>query len=457
MSKIPLGRRTRIGIIAVIVVAILVLAGVSLVVSSKGTKSESGKLQVVASFYPLYFFSTEVGKDKIDASMLIPDNAEPHAWEPSPSDLRKVTQADVLVYNGQGFEPWMSSFLDSVENDHLVVVDTSNNISPIVSSEVREVYDEANGTLVSGPFDSVAATPSNEGAPVVKAETACYHIMLSNMTGGSGGFVAMSVLEGGDYRFFVTNATSFKITEQNGAEVTYEMDLGKLDSYPMFNSSKFFEMEAGETYYVSFDPSQATGTDLVMVRAADEGGKGGSEESHHHGLTDPHFWLDPLNAMVQVDNIAEAFKEADPVNAEYYQRNADNLKVRLSALDHEFRDGLAGRTKNVIVTTHEGFDYLANRYGFEAYAALGISADSQPSAQDLANLADKVTSLGLHYVFGEPIYSDATMRTIAEETKTQVLVLDGIHGRTGVHEGWNYFQIMEDNLKNLQKGLEVTP
>ncbi len=96
---------------------------------------------------------------------------------------------------------------------------------------------------------------------------------------------------------------------------------------------------------------------------------------------DPHFWLDPLTAKVQVDNIAKAFIGADPENATYYQANAVDLKSRLDQLDKDFQAGLEGRTKNDIVTTHEGFNYLAMRYGFEAHAAIGISGDEQPSVQ----------------------------------------------------------------------------
>ena len=119
-------------------------------------------------------------------------------------------------------------------------------------------------------------------------------------------------------------------------------------------------------------------------------------------------------------------------------------------------DGLAGRTKDAIITTHEGFNYLAERYGFEAHSATGISADSQPSAQDLAGLVDMVNTLGLHYVYSEPIYSDAVMGTVAAETGTTVLVLDGVHGRSGIHANMDYFQIMYANLEALRMGLEVS-
>lgn len=428
------------------------------IIVNYGTGQGSDKMTVVASFYPLYYFSSEIGQDKVDVSMLIPDNSEPHSWEPRPSDIVKVDRADILVYNGQGFEPWMDNFLGSLTSDDVIVVDTSKNVSLIMSAEAREVYEEAVSILSNGPNSTAAASSSEEDAPIVEAENGKVAVTFSSAPNNKS-FIALSVPEGGDYRLFVTNNTPFSVLSEDGTEISYEMDNGYVGWFPMFSGSKFLELEEGETYYVSFGSSDASGTDLVIVHAEEhdhEEGEGHEEEhEHHHGINDPHFWLDPLNAKVQVDNILAAFVKADPDNAEFYRDNAADLKSRLDDLHQEFVDGLADRAKNAIVTTHEGFDYLAERYGFEAYGAIGISGDAQPSAHDLAELADLVEELGLRYVFGEPIYSNALIETIADETGTQVLILDGIHGRSGVHAKLDYFQIMRKNLEALQTGLEV--
>jgi len=276
-------------------------------------------------------------------------------------------------------------------------------------------------------------------------------VVFSPLTSGNGGYIKLSSTGGGDIRLFVTNATEFSIRSSNGTELEYELNNDVVSSYPQFNGSKFVELKAGEVYSAFFE-SNAAGTGLVMTVGEEEG-----EGGHEHGLNDPHIWLDPLSAKAQVSNILKAFISADPSNATAYQQNADDLMSRLDGLDQEFANGLANRTKNAIITTHEGFNYLAQRYDFDAYAAIGISADAQPSAADLAALADKVNDLGLNYVFSEPIFSDRVIDTIARETGAQVLVLDGIHGRTGVHANMDYFEIMRANLESLKVGLEVAP
>jgi len=293
-------------VIAVVCVVLVIAAISTLAITSSHSDQ---RLKVVASFYPIWFFASEVGGERANVLMLIPDNVEPHSWQPSPSDLVMVSDADLFIYNGGGLEPWVDEFISQSHNPNLVVVDASVNITPI-------------------------------------------------MAGG--------------------------------------------------------------------------------------------------GYEDPHFWLDPPSAKVQVRNVLDGFRSADPSNASYYEKNAKALQDRLDGLHEDFVEGLENRTKDVIVTTHEGFGYLAHRYGFEAYAALGISADQMPSTQDLAELVEIVREFDLHYVFAEPLYSDAVIETIAKETGAQVLILDGLHGRTGIHSNLDYFEIMYENLKNLKIGLEVS-
>ncbi|MFA5313788.1 MAG: zinc ABC transporter substrate-binding protein, partial [Methanomassiliicoccales archaeon] len=171
---------------------------------------------------------------------------------------------------------------------------------------------------------------------------------------------------------------------------------------------------------------------------------------------DPPFWLDPLAAAVQAENIADAMIAADPEHAAYYQDKCDELVERLVQLDADYKVGLENKTKDVIVTTHEGFDYMALRYDFTAYGAVGISGEDQPSAGEMADLVDLVEELGIEYIFSEPIFDDAIMQQISEETGAGVLILDGVHGRSGPHADMDYFEIMYENLESLRKGLGVT-
>jgi zinc transport system substrate-binding protein len=66
--------------------------------------SNQAKIKVIASFFPIYEFVKAVGRDKIDASVLIPIGAEPHDFDPTIQQIQNVQSADMLVYNGAGME-----------------------------------------------------------------------------------------------------------------------------------------------------------------------------------------------------------------------------------------------------------------------------------------------------------------------------------------------------------------
>jgi ABC-type Zn uptake system ZnuABC Zn-binding protein ZnuA len=440
--------------IATVILLVLIVGGAifGFILLGVGS-SNSSKMQVVASFYPLYYFSSQIGGDRVSVHALIPDNVEPHSFEPTPVDLMIVSKAKILVYNGEGFEPWIQNFISVVNNPSLIQVDTSKNIDLLPSDAVKVPYDAATKMLTDGPNVTSTTSVLASSAPGIPSNSVVISITLADLPGGWGGYFKLSSIVSAEYGFFVTQNTSFSVLYPDSTLVTPDLANGPLTWYPDFVFSQFYRLVAGINYTVFFSPSSHNETKFVIYQAPL--GQG-TDIGHANSVADPHFWIDPLTAKIQVDNILSAFVTADPGNTTYFQGNAANLNARLEVLNNNFIAGLANRTKNAIITTHEGFNYMAARYHFEAYGAIGISGDQQPTPQDLIRLTNLVDHLQLHYVFSEPVFSDAVIETIAQETGTHVLVLDGVHSRSGVHAGMDYFEIMRANLENLIMGLEVT-
>ena len=69
------------------------------------SKPENGRQHVVASFYPLAFAAEQVGDGRVQVDNLTPAGAEPHDLEVSPSDVRRIRSADVVLLLGHGFQP----------------------------------------------------------------------------------------------------------------------------------------------------------------------------------------------------------------------------------------------------------------------------------------------------------------------------------------------------------------
>lgn len=93
------------------------------------------KITVVASFFPIYEFAKQVGGDRVNIMTLIPAGVEPHDYEPTIQQLQQAENADVVFFNGLGFE---DSWIDRVINDNLVDTSVLSNLSR--SSQIRNPH-----------------------------------------------------------------------------------------------------------------------------------------------------------------------------------------------------------------------------------------------------------------------------------------------------------------------------
>jgi len=100
--------QTKVAILAITVIipilSLLVWNSDQAIISAS---SDSTQITVIASFYPLYEFTKQVGKEKVEVLLLVPPGVEPHDWEPTITDLQKMLQSNLIVINGIGFENWV--------------------------------------------------------------------------------------------------------------------------------------------------------------------------------------------------------------------------------------------------------------------------------------------------------------------------------------------------------------
>jgi zinc transport system substrate-binding protein len=96
-------------VILLVAVAIALGIGGFAIANNSGHKSD--KLNVVASYYPLFDFAKQVGGNKVSIKNMTPAGAEPHDYEPSPKALVEAQESAVFIYNGGKMEPWADKFL----------------------------------------------------------------------------------------------------------------------------------------------------------------------------------------------------------------------------------------------------------------------------------------------------------------------------------------------------------
>ncbi len=108
-------------IVGILIVAIALFAFVVVQRNPNGQGKANGKLQVAASFYPLYYFTTQIAGDKAEVLNITPSGSEPHDYDPSAGDIAKIEKGNLLVLNG-GVEAWGNKIKDNLKGTNVQVV-----------------------------------------------------------------------------------------------------------------------------------------------------------------------------------------------------------------------------------------------------------------------------------------------------------------------------------------------
>ncbi len=301
------------------ILAIIAFIIVGLVVKTEIGKNmtrtqqvSSTKVRVVASFYPMYYFASQIGGDKATVKNLTPAGSEPHDYEPTTQDIATIEKSNLLILNGGKLEAW------------------GNKIKDILK-----------------------------------------------------------------------------------------------------------------------------GTEVKIIVAADSVANQQIEEEGHT-IQDPHVWLNPQLAKVEVKNIEQGFEQVDPQDKSIFQTNAKALSDKLDILNTAYKQGLSNCAKKNIVTSHAAFGYLAKAYGLNQVAIAGLSPDAEPSSQQLVDITKFTKQNNIRYIFFESLVSPKLSQTIASEVGATTIVLDPIEGLSDddIKAGRDYFTIMQSNLANLRTALQ---
>jgi zinc/manganese transport system substrate-binding protein len=97
------------------------------------------KLQVVTSFLPIQSHTLAIAGDKADVKQLLGKDTGPHDFQLTPADVKRLSDADLLIINGAGIEEWLGELIKKSGNKNLVVVDTSKGIKLVESPEEIEI------------------------------------------------------------------------------------------------------------------------------------------------------------------------------------------------------------------------------------------------------------------------------------------------------------------------------
>lgn len=96
----------------------------------------TGKTSVVTTIFPYYDFARSVSKGTCDVDMLLKPGSDVHSFEPTPSDILKIRNADLFIYNGGESDEWVDSILESLgDTDKPVVMKMTDYVKPLTEMD----------------------------------------------------------------------------------------------------------------------------------------------------------------------------------------------------------------------------------------------------------------------------------------------------------------------------------
>ncbi|MDR2528943.1 MAG: metal ABC transporter substrate-binding protein [Synergistaceae bacterium] len=181
------------------------------------------------------------------------------------------------------------------------------------------------------------------------------------------------------------------------------------------------------------------------------------EEEEEEGVYDEHIWTSPRNAALLARVVAETLSGADPTNASFYRKSAENYAEKIGVLSEKFRTLVASaKRKTILFGDRYPFRYFSDEFGLEYRAAFpGCAVEGDASAATVAYLVRFAKREKIPVVYTLEFSNGNIARTIAGETGAEVLTLHSCHNvtREEFQAGVTWLDLMKKNLENLRKGL----
>jgi zinc/manganese transport system substrate-binding protein len=171
---------------------------------------------------------------------------------------------------------------------------------------------------------------------------------------------------------------------------------------------------------------------------------------------DQHAWLDPRNGVIYVRNITDALARIDPANAATYRTRAAAYTKQIQAVDEWARKELAAVPvgKRRALVSHDSLQYIADAYGITLLTVNGWTNNSEPSAAELAKLAQRIRADHVRALFLDSITDPRAMRRIATETGATIggtLYGDSLSPSGG--EADSYLKMLRHDVATLKSGM----
>ena len=379
------------------------------VVENETTAIESEEsLNVVVTTPMLGEFVKQVAGDSVVLDILMPAEADPHTYDPSPQDAAKIADADIVLYVGIKYET--SSLLKLIENTastNATLLEIGEEIDPIEFIDGERDHGHHDDHDEEGHDDDKDHDHDDEDG----------HDDHDDEDGHDD-----HDEEGHD------DEDGHDDHDEEGHDDDKDHDHDDEDGHD--------------------DHDDEDGHD-----DHDEEGHEG-HEGHDHGSEDPHFWFDPVRVAMAVEVIKDSLVSLDPANSSTYEANADNFISELTDLDAQVKELIESVSEDnrKIVTTHEALGYLEARYGIEIFATIipSLSTADEISPSQIADVIDVIEDNNIKVLFVESEAPSVYAETVVAEAG--ITAVTGLYVET-LKDGQTYSDFLISNVTLIVESL----
>ncbi|MCK1975655.1 zinc ABC transporter substrate-binding protein [Jeotgalicoccus huakuii] len=360
--------------------------------------SQSEKLKVYTTVYPLEYLVSEIGRDTVETTSIIPAGADGHSYEPTIKEMTDYADGDALVYVGEGMEAFSSNIAEALENQDVNLL------------KIRAYHN-----LFEGQHEAYQGYDDKGDEDVIEGQADHYHT-------GDQVELTTNTSDVDEVKWSVNDDGDFKEVSQ-GQSLTYE------------TGENSFSVRAQ-----GYNNGELMFTDYVDIII------------DNHDNFDPHIWIDPLKMIEVGEIIKDEMINLNPDHKNIYEENFQALSSELEQLDEKYKATLKDKDNAKIIVPHAAFGYW-ERYGVEQLAVSGYSMSDEPSQQQLKELSKVAQENNLSHVLFEQNSPGKISKVVQDEIGAEAEYIHNMEVLTeeNISNDEDYISLMEKNLQVLDK------
>src|SRR5438093_822665 len=170
-----------------------------------------------------------------------------------------------------------------------------------------------------------------------------------------------------------------------------------------------------------------------------------------HPLGNPHYWLDPANAVRMAIEVTNKLTELRPADGAYFAQRLNTFKTRMNDANKRWVAEMAPYRGAKIVTYHPSWPNFARHFGLQVAGTVEPKPGIPPSPSHTLEIINLIKDQKIKAIIMEPYFDRKTPDFIAEKTGAKVVVLyPSVGGKAGLDD---YFKLFDYDLNELTKAL----